>query len=136
MEGFSAHADRNQILDWLANFTEPKPANIFIVHGESLAAGSLKDAIQERFAENSYIPHYGDTAIINGRDYEIEPTKIIEEVAVKDLEEFLTLIDADYRQLRQKLLRTVFKEPEKFQDITKNINKGWHYFKKLFNDIN
>jgi metallo-beta-lactamase family protein len=136
MEGFSAHADRNQILDWLANFTEPKPVNIFIVHGESLAAGALKEAIQERFDETSYIPHYGDTAIINGRDYEIEPTKIIEEVAVKDLEEFLTLIDADYRQLRQKLLRTVFKEPEKLQDITKNINKGWNYFKKLFNDIN
>jgi len=33
-------------------------------------------------------------------------------------------------------LRTVFKEPEKFPDITKNVNKGWHYFKKLFNDMN
>ncbi|MDO9492689.1 MBL fold metallo-hydrolase RNA specificity domain-containing protein [Acetobacterium sp.] len=33
LEGFSAHADKNDLLKWLSGFTE-KPKKIFLVHGE------------------------------------------------------------------------------------------------------
>lgn len=135
LEGFSAHADRNQILDWLGKIQAPKPANIFIVHGESTAAGSLKEAVAEKFGLSAYIPYFGDKAIISGRDCRIEESTIIVEPAIKDLEEYFGLIEADYRQTKKKLLRLVLHEPGKFKEVTKNIEKAFKYFKKILNDL-
>ena len=43
----SAHADRNEILTWLAGFNAP-PKETFIVHGEPDAADSLRHRIEEQ----------------------------------------------------------------------------------------
>jgi len=40
LEGFSAHADKNDLLKWLAGFKE-KPKKIFLVHGEEEAKKSF-----------------------------------------------------------------------------------------------
>ncbi|HET7365165.1 MAG TPA: MBL fold metallo-hydrolase [Burkholderiales bacterium] len=45
--GLSAHADRTALLGWLDGFRRP-PAQTWIVHGEPLAAFSLRDALLER----------------------------------------------------------------------------------------
>jgi metallo-beta-lactamase family protein len=47
LDGLSAHADRNEILRWLASFSRP-PRRTFVVHGEPHAAESLSKAIRER----------------------------------------------------------------------------------------
>ena len=135
LDGFSAHADRNQILEWLSHVNNVKPANIFIVHGESTAAGSLSEAISEKFAIPSYIPHFGDIAIIDGRDCRIEESTIVIEPAIKDLEDFLSLAEADYRQTRKRLINLVLREPKKLNDVTKKVEKALKYFKKIINDL-
>jgi metallo-beta-lactamase family protein len=43
--GLSAHADRNELLDYVRSVTPP-PAKVFIVHGEEKQALSLAAAIQ------------------------------------------------------------------------------------------
>jgi metallo-beta-lactamase family protein len=48
LDGLSAHADRNDLLRWLAGFRRP-PRQVWIVHGEPAAAASLADAIRTRF---------------------------------------------------------------------------------------
>lgn len=48
LDTLSAHADYNEILQWLANF-ENKPKQVFVTHGEIHAAQSLKDKIEKRF---------------------------------------------------------------------------------------
>jgi metallo-beta-lactamase family protein len=48
LEGFSGHADREGLLDWLSGFQE-KPKEIFIVHGEKKSKEELADYIKERF---------------------------------------------------------------------------------------
>jgi len=45
--GLSAHADRSALLGWLGRFRRP-PAQTWVVHGEPLAAYSLREALRER----------------------------------------------------------------------------------------
>ena len=47
LDGLSAHADRDEILRWLASFNRP-PRRTFVVHGEPHAAESLSKVIRER----------------------------------------------------------------------------------------
>ncbi len=56
----SAHADYNEILEWLAGFKNA-PKKVFLNHGEKEAAQSLQEKIKERFAWNVIIPKYHET---------------------------------------------------------------------------
>ena len=59
--GLSAHADQSALLGWLAGFRRP-PARCCIVHGESSASASLRDAINGQLQWGSVcIPHPAET---------------------------------------------------------------------------
>ncbi len=45
INGFSAHADRPELLEWAGHF-DPPPAHTFIVHGEEEASVALKEGLQ------------------------------------------------------------------------------------------
>lgn len=55
LEGISAHADQEEILDWLDQL-EKAPQKIFLVHGEPESCAALKDKIRERYGYNCEIP--------------------------------------------------------------------------------
>jgi metallo-beta-lactamase family protein len=55
----SAHADRNEILRWLSGFHKA-PREIFITHGEPVAADALRLAIEERFKWVCKVPEQRD----------------------------------------------------------------------------
>jgi len=61
--GLSAHADRTALLGWLDGFRRP-PAKTWIVHGEPLAAFSLRDALLERPAWTAEVAASGRTVEI------------------------------------------------------------------------
>ena len=54
--GFSAHADRSALLDWLGRFRRP-PSQIYLVHGETGSALALAAAIDQRFRRTATLPH-------------------------------------------------------------------------------
>ena len=56
--GFSAHADRDELLDWLSCFR--KAPEIFIVHGEEQASKDFQAAVAQRFSFVSHIPRVGE----------------------------------------------------------------------------
>lgn len=56
----SAHADCNEILEWLSYF-EKAPKKVFLTHGEPEAALALKAKIEERFTWSVVIPKYLET---------------------------------------------------------------------------
>ncbi|HBY17545.1 MAG: Beta-lactamase domain protein [Marinimicrobia bacterium 46_47] len=60
ISGFSAHADYEEILAWLAGLTHP-PKSVFIVHGEPEASRSLAEKIKETFHWTVHIPQYDET---------------------------------------------------------------------------
>ena len=55
IEGLSAHADHEELLDWL-NELESEPQHIFITHGESESAMALKKGIREQYGWDCEIP--------------------------------------------------------------------------------
>ena len=58
LDGFSAHADRQELLRWLANFQQP-PKRTYVVHGEPAAAEALAATLrQERGWPNVTVPDY------------------------------------------------------------------------------
>lgn len=57
LSNMSAHADYEEMLDWLSNFNHP-PRKIFLTHGEPEAALSLKEKIEERFNWTCMVPEY------------------------------------------------------------------------------
>lgn len=59
LEGFSGHADRAELLQWLRGFELP-PAQTFVVHGEPDAADSLRSAIQQDLGWQVRVPAHGE----------------------------------------------------------------------------
>ncbi len=57
IEGFSAHADRSALHDWLNGLSSP-PKKVFLVHGEKEGAQSLRDDIVKTKGWNVEIPEY------------------------------------------------------------------------------
>lgn len=64
IDGFSAHADREELCEWLSAFQEA-PRCVFITHGEPEASEALDEAIRQRFNWRTCIPEYRDTHILN-----------------------------------------------------------------------
>ena len=58
LDGFSAHADQREILDWVAKLS-PQPRAIFLVHGELSAAEKLATLLRERTTATVHIPTLG-----------------------------------------------------------------------------
>jgi len=57
LESMSAHADADEILRWLKNFTQP-PKMTFVVHGEPTAADALEKRIQTELKWPTHIAKY------------------------------------------------------------------------------
>ncbi len=57
VEGFSAHADRNELLEWINAFSK-KPKKVFIVHGEEEASESFASLLREKIKSEIIVPDY------------------------------------------------------------------------------
>ncbi len=63
MMELSAHADYNEICQWLTHFEKP-PKKVFITHGEPLAADSLRQKIEARFKWDAIVPEMAQEFIL------------------------------------------------------------------------
>jgi len=59
LEGLSSHADREELLAWLAGMATP-PRHVYVTHGDPEAADSLRQIVAERFGWRSDVPEYRD----------------------------------------------------------------------------
>tara|TARA_R110002020_G_scaffold19415_1_gene67182 strand:+ start:25 stop:1425 length:1401 start_codon:yes stop_codon:yes gene_type:complete len=57
VEGLSAHADQNELMEWAEGFSE-KPKLAFIVHGEEESSGVLAQKLNDELGWNTVIPNY------------------------------------------------------------------------------
>lgn len=64
MENLSAHADADEIMEWLRGFTRP-PRQTYIVHGEPHAADTLRRRISLELGWPVYVPDYQQTVAID-----------------------------------------------------------------------
>ncbi len=63
INGFSAHAGQDQLLDWLADF-KTDSLQVFLVHGEFSAQEHLAGLIREKFGFPVTIPEYLEEIIL------------------------------------------------------------------------
>jgi len=64
VNGFSAHADKEELLEWLSALKRP-PKRVFVVHGESESAGHFADFISEKLGWQVSVPAYQDEVILD-----------------------------------------------------------------------
>lgn len=63
LEGFSGHADRDDLLEWLSGFKQ-KPRSIFLIHGETASKHSFAAYVKEKLG-------YDCTVIDNVSEFEL-----------------------------------------------------------------
>ncbi|HEY63882.1 MAG TPA: MBL fold metallo-hydrolase [Caldilineae bacterium] len=61
IDGYSAHADRNELLEWVRPALKKGKPRIFLVHGELEAAQSLAQALRDEGVRRIDIPERGAT---------------------------------------------------------------------------
>ncbi len=64
INGFSAHADRDELFRWLSSLKRP-PKHIFVVHGEPDTAKKFADYIVSKTGWNTSVPEYGQESILD-----------------------------------------------------------------------
>lgn len=79
VQGFSGHADKNALLEWLRGFSD-KPKKVFLVHGEAESKLSFAEEIEKTLKLSCIIPEYNKV-------YEIKKQQVIKEIAVEEVEE-------------------------------------------------
>lgn len=68
--GFSAHADQNDLLEWVGHF-ESNP-RVFLVHGEPSASEALAAKIRERLGLDVYIPKWKERLVLKPREMAVD----------------------------------------------------------------
>jgi len=63
IHGFSAHADRNELVRWLSSLKRP-PRQLFIVHGETESAQQFAAHLREKTGWQISIPEYQEEFIL------------------------------------------------------------------------
>ncbi len=61
IESMSAHADYEEMLQWLSHFKRP-PKHVFVTHGEPAAADAMRKHVVERLGWSCSVPEYRDAA--------------------------------------------------------------------------
>jgi metallo-beta-lactamase family protein len=64
INGFSAHADKNEMLDWLKKLKSP-PRQIFLVHGEPESAKAFGEFLRAKTGWQVSIPAYEDQVVLD-----------------------------------------------------------------------
>ncbi len=63
IQGLSAHADQDELMDWAEGFCE-KPKLTFIVHGETKSSEALAQKLNEELGWNTVIPQYLESFVL------------------------------------------------------------------------
>jgi metallo-beta-lactamase family protein len=65
VDAFSAHADADDVLAWLAAAAAPRAT--YVIHGEPAAAAALRDRIDAELGWTAVVPAAGERVIVRGR---------------------------------------------------------------------
>lgn len=64
INGFSAHADRDQLLKWLSGFQKP-PRHLFVTHGEPGVSQHFASLVRDKTGWEIAVPNYQDEFVLD-----------------------------------------------------------------------
>ncbi|MEJ5375709.1 MAG: MBL fold metallo-hydrolase [bacterium] len=124
--GFSAHADRDEILDWVSHFRTPG-IRIFVIHGEEKSSLALAASLREKGFSRVEVPSYLESADLAAW----APQEIAElPQAGVSITERLTLVERRLRKLRKKFSRT-----ETSRQVESAVDKKAQMLEELLDQI-
>ena len=130
MDGFSAHADKTQMLNWLSNFKK-KPQKVFVVHGEHDMQMPFSQALEEKLGFSGNIPRYGDIAVIEADACHIEQADIEKVIpGSAQLQDAISSFKREYMEYRKQLEQLLAKNPDKLPELLKTVSKLKTFVKK------
>ncbi len=89
LEGFSGHADRDDLLEWLAGFKK-KPNNIFLVHGETGSKEAFAAFVKEKLGYDCTVIENVSEFVLNGEallpasEYQAKPVPDSQMMDIKE----------------------------------------------------
>jgi len=63
IDGLSAHADQDELMEWAEGFSE-KPKVAFVIHGEEEAARVFAGKLHDELGWNTIVPHYLESVVL------------------------------------------------------------------------
>jgi len=76
MDAFSAHADRRDLLDYVALNSPERLRDIFLIHGEPDQAMPLRDGLRSKGYLNTHFPAPGELFTFDGKYFHSETTTL------------------------------------------------------------
>jgi metallo-beta-lactamase family protein len=133
MNGFSAHADKEQLLSWYGKMSQ-KPKCFFVTHGEFDAAFTLAHELQVRMGTAVYVPNYGDSVVITGAEYRVEEAKQLEvSPEVEEMHDTMDQIAREYMSFRSRMDQATSRDTARAATVTKKLQKLRKYMNELLN---
>lgn len=135
LKGFSAHADKEQLLNWYSKMAQ-KPKAFFVTHGEVDASMELAGELQRRIGTAAYIPQYGDSVNISGSEWQVTEAAVASDVPeVAALKDYLKNLERTYLQHRAKIEQVVARDSGKVKDIRKKLEKIKKYVDDMLSSL-
>lgn len=104
--GFSAHADQNDLLKWVGNFSESRP-RVFVVHGEVAVCEEFAGVVKERLGLQTYVPRWREGLVLKPKEFTAQaPAEV--EVPVDLRSDMLSAyadVERHLSSLREKIAR-------------------------------
>ena len=136
MEGFSAHADKNQMLDWFKAM-EKRPKAFFVIHGEYDAAFNFAEELQRNLGTATAIPQYGDSVVIDGTEWRMETSHLIPEELPEgqELHEALRKFERDIALYKTRIEQITARDSSKTSEIRKKLEKAKKYVDEMLKNV-
>ncbi len=135
MKGYSAHADKEQLLAWYSAMKQA-PKAFFVTHGEADAAMTLADLLAKKLGTATYVPHFGDCVEIHGTEWQIHETEVAQsDPEVLELRDYMQNIEREYMAQRAKIEQITVRDSNKAPAIRKKLEKLRKYMDDLMKDL-
>lgn len=101
IDGFSAHADANGLLEWIRS-VESKPKAVFLVHGEEESINSLASKIQEQIGTECLVPVLDESFEVSAAGVRRSGTALVKHA---EIDELYAQVDQAWKQLHQRWIK-------------------------------
>lgn len=135
LEGFSAHADKDEIIDWMSHFLCDLK-EIFLIHGEEEVLSKFSKELKEKFNIPISIPYLGDQYEFIGKDLRyLGPTSDVASILEPDVAELFKQFEEEYRNYRSILIDQATKYPEELNSVNQKLSRVRRFLRKSIEDL-
>jgi len=137
IDGFSAHADQQGLMNWMSQLKSPKLT--FLIHGEDEAMQVFAEKLEHDLSLKSYTPHYGDVVTLDRNGWQVAENDYSEEPAIVDhiqeLHVMLAEVEESYSRYHEQMERAIAEDPLQMEVVRRKLAKIQRYIHKTLGSV-